>query len=140
MLRRLKRIGTKLSFQRPTDFHGNHLCVLILADAFRSEAYGQLAILIGLLAGDLRHDKIYSAVSWLSHKSKHSVKTVPAAQITAAFEGTQPGKKVAACYRGLLNAEVRVHLALDSKKPFLLYPPNPTLSTGLSEVTLVQFD
>lgn len=58
---------------------------------------------------------IYNVVSRLSHKLKHIVKSALAVEITTAFEGTELGKEVAACYRRLLNADFRVHLAVDSK-------------------------
>ena len=75
-------------------------------------------MLTALLFGDLSNGSIFHTISWLSHKSKRPVKSVPAAEILASAEAIDEGKSIAHAYSELLGVEVKVHLCVDSKDLF----------------------
>lgn len=61
---------------------------------------------------------IYHAISWISHKAKRPVKSVPAAEIFAASEGIDEGKTIAKAYSELLDIQLQLRIAVDSKDLF----------------------
>lgn len=118
ILRKLKKLGTAISYPRPTEKSENELSVLVFADASRTDDVGQLGVLTGLLIGEMKNNAIYHTISWISHKAKRPVKSVPAAEILAAGEGIDEGKVIAGAYSELLNMDIRVRLCVDSKDLF----------------------
>ena len=117
-VRKLKKLGKTISFPRPSDKAEYKLSVLVFADASKGDTYGQLGILAGRLVGNFKNSAIYHAVSWISHKSKRPVKSVPAAEILASSEAIDEAKGIAHAYSEILNIDVRVHLCVDSKNLF----------------------
>ena len=69
-------------------------------------------------SGDFKSDAIYYPISWLSGKSKRSVKSVPAAEILAASEGIHEENMKANTYSELLG--LKIQLCFDSKDFFTL--------------------
>lgn len=118
ILRKMKKLGTVISYPRPTDKREHELSVLVFADASRVDEAGQLGVLTGLLVGEMKSNSIYHPISWISHKAKRPVKSVPAAEILAAGEGIDEGKVIAAAYSELLDMDIRVRLCVDSKDLF----------------------
>lgn len=118
ILRKLKRIGTCMSYPRPTDNSQYVLTVLAFADASKSSENGQLGVLVGLLLGEMKMGSIFHPISWNSHKSKRPVKSVPAAEILATSEAIDESKMIAHAYMELLNLNVPVHVCVDSKDLF----------------------
>lgn len=106
----------------------HELRVVVFADASRTESYGQVGVIAGLLVDELQDGAIFHATSWLSHKAKRPVKSVPSAEILAAAEGIDEGKTVAATYSELLGMAVKLQVCVDSKD---LYS---TLSTQRNSV------
>ena len=92
--------------------------MLAFADASRSDDRGQLGVLIGLLIADLKSDTIFHAISWLSHKSKRPVKSVPAAEILASAEAIDEAKSIAHAYSQILDMKISVRLCVDSEDLF----------------------
>ena len=90
----------------------------MFADASRNDECGQLVALTGLLIGEMKKNAIYHAISWISHKAKRPIKSVPAAEIFAAAEGLDIGKTIAKAYSELLYMDIKVRLAVDSKDLF----------------------
>lgn len=66
----------------------------------------------------MNKDSIYHASSWISHKSKRLVKSVPAAEILAATEGIDEGKMIAQAYSEILGFDIKLRLCVDSKDLF----------------------
>ena len=91
IIRKLKKMGTTIKYPRPTDKKEYHLSILIFSDASRSDENGQHGIILGLLVGELERNAINHTLSWISHKSKRPVKSVPATGILAASEGIDEG-------------------------------------------------
>lgn len=118
ILRKLKKLGTVICYPRPTDQLERELSVLVFADASRTDDIGQLGVLTGLLVGEMKSNSIYHPISWISHKAKRPVKSVPAAEILAAGEGIDEGKAIASAYSELLDMDIRVRLCVDSKDLF----------------------
>ena len=114
----MKKFGTTIAYPRPADKEDYQLSVLVFADASRVDECGQLGVLTGLLIGKMKKNAIYHAVSWMSHKSKRPVKSVPAAEIFAAAEGIYEGKTVAMAYSELLDVEIKIRVLVDSKDLF----------------------
>lgn len=85
-MRKLKRIGTVLSYPRPTDKSEYNLSGLAFSDSSKPDDYGQVGVIIGILVGPLKKDEMFHAISWVSHKSKLPEKGIPAAEILAAAE------------------------------------------------------
>lgn len=118
ILRKLKKLGTTISYPRPIDTQAYDLSVLVFSDASWTDENGQLGVITGLLVGEMKQDAIYHPISWISHKSKRPVKSVPAAEILAASEGIDEGKSVAAAYSEIMDMDIRVRLCVDSKDLF----------------------
>lgn len=95
IVRKLKKIGTKISYARPTDVNDYDLSILVFSDASRVCQNGQICVITGLLVGEMKQDAIFHVPSWLSHKTNLPVKTVPAAEIMAATEGIDEGNMIA---------------------------------------------
>ena len=118
ILKKLKRLGTSISYIRP-DVKGEvPVSVLCFSDASKREAHGQVGCISGLLIGDFTKDAVFHPISWISHKSKRPVKSVPAAEVIAAAEAIDDAKTVAATYSEVLSMDVRVKLCVDSKDLF----------------------
>lgn len=58
ILKKLRHLGTSISYPRRTDKESYWLTVLALADATKACEYGQLRALVGLLVGDMKLDAI----------------------------------------------------------------------------------
>lgn len=63
----------------------------------------------------MKSNSIYHAISWLSHKSKHLLKSVPAAEMFAASEGIDEGKTISKAYLELQGMDIKLRLAVNSK-------------------------
>lgn len=120
ILRRLKKIGTTIRYPRPIETINQEVTVLVFTDASRIYDEAQLGAVLGLLFGGIEKDNIYHIVSWLSHKSKILVKSVPSAEILAAAEGTDEGKMVKQAHSELFNIDVKLQLYVDSKNMIYL--------------------
>lgn len=118
IIKKLKKLGTAISYPRPSDKCEQELTVLVFSDASRTDDRGQLGILTGLLVGELKSEAIFHTASWLSFVSKRPVKNVPAAEIFAAGHGIDNGKAVAHAYSQILNMNIPVRLCVDSKDLF----------------------
>ena len=118
IVRKLKRLGTAISYPRPTDKRDYELSILVFADASKPREHGQIGVLAGLLVGELESGSIFHSLSWISHKSKRPVKSVPAAEILAAGEAIDEAKSIAHAYRQLLGVKIGVQLCVDSKDLF----------------------
>lgn len=66
----------------------------------------------------MKNGSIYHIISWISHKTKSPVKSVPAAEIMAATEGIDEGKMIAMAYSELLGFDVNMKLCVDLKDLF----------------------
>lgn len=66
----------------------------------------------------MKTNAIYHVISWISHKSKRPVKSVPAAEIMAATEGIDEGKMVANAYSEIMDMVIRMRLCVNSKDLF----------------------
>ncbi len=118
IVRKLKKYGTSISYPRPTDKTKYKLSILVFSDASRVDENGQIGLLAGLLVGEMEKQSICHALSWISHKSKRPVKSVPAAEILAATEGIDEGKMIAQAYSELMAMEIKMQLCVDSKDLF----------------------
>ena len=118
IVRNRKRLGTTISYPRPTDTDEYRLTVLAYTDASKANEYGQVGVLIELLLGEMKTGSIFHAITWISHKSKRPVKSVPAPEIIAAAEGIGEAKIIAHAYRQLLNVNISVRVCLDTKDLF----------------------
>lgn len=76
-----KKNGTTISYPRSTDQSKYELSILSFADVSKGDIHGQLGTLNGFLVRNLANYSILHCASWLSHKSKRSVKSVLAAEI-----------------------------------------------------------
>ena len=108
ILRRLKKLGTKIFYPRPTDSSEYHLSILVFTNLSKGDDYGQLGVLTGLLLGNFNSDEIYHPISCLSHKSKRPVGSVPAAEILASFKGIDEGNMIVNTYLELLGLDIHV--------------------------------
>lgn len=92
--------------------------ILVFSDASRVDENGQIGIVSGLLLGELKEGTPYHILSWISHKTKRPVKSVPAAEILAASESIDEGKLLKKAYSELINVEVKLIVCVDSKDLF----------------------
>lgn len=115
---KLKKLGTTIAYPRPTDKVIHKLSVLVFTDASRTDDVGRLGVFTGMLIDEMEENAIFHAISWVSHKSKLPVKSVPAAEILAAFEGIDEGKTIAKAYTEVLDMEIKLRFALYYKDLF----------------------
>lgn len=94
------------------------LSVLSIASASKCDENEQLGIISGLWIGELTNESIFHVTSWLSHKSKRPVKSVPAAETLAASEEIDECEVSAFAYIELLGIDVPVNLCVDSNDLF----------------------
>lgn len=90
----------------------------MFSDASRVDENGQIGVLTGLLVGEMENNSIYHPLSWISHKAKRPVKSVPAAEILAATEGIDEGKTISSAYSELMCMDIKLRLCVDSKDLF----------------------
>lgn len=128
MVLKLKKLGTTIAYQRPTDKDQHELSVLVFTDASRTDDVGQLGVLAGPLVDEMKNNSIYHAISWMSHKSKRPVKNVPAAEIFAAPEGVDEEKTITKTYSEILDMDIKLRLTVDSKDIF------SSLSTQMNSI------
>lgn len=95
-----------------------HCQCLFFANLSSVEDHGQLGILARLLVGKFKKNAIYHAISWISHKSKRPVKSVPAAEILASTEVFDEARCAANAYSEILNLDIGDHLCVDFKDLF----------------------
>lgn len=116
----LKRLGSTISFQRPIDTAAYELNILVFSDAGRMKDIdtGKLGFIAGLVVGPIKEGCIFHTLSWTSHKSHRPVRSTGAAEILAAGAGFDNGKLLAQAYRLLLNVEIGLSAAVDSKDLF----------------------
>lgn len=89
--------------------------MLLFTDASKIDDVGQLGVVEGILIGGLKKDNVYHILSWLSHKRKRPVISVPAAEILAVAEGIDEGKMLAQAYSELFDIDINLQLCVDSK-------------------------
>ena len=102
-LQQLKKLGSAIKFQCPSDNKAYGLSVLVFADAGRPNDSAQLSVICGLLIGPLDEGSVYHTVSWLSHKWKRPVRSIAAGEILAAGEGIDEGLVLKRTYSLLLD-------------------------------------
>ena len=114
-LRQLKKLGSVIKYTRPFDEKDYQISVLVFCDAGRSTENARLSVISGLLIGSMESGSVYHAVSWFSHKCKRPVRSIPAGEILAAGEGIDDGVVLKRAYALLLDVDVDLIVALDSK-------------------------
>lgn len=118
IVKKLQKQGSSIHYSRPPLNTELELSVAVFADASKSDENGQLGIITGLLIGDMKEGSVFHNTSWLSHKSKRPVKSVPAAEIFAAAEGIYEGKMIAGVYSEIFKMKISLRLFVDSKDLF----------------------
>lgn len=118
IIRKLKRFRTSLYYQRPPTNTQVELSVLVFSDASKVDENGQLGMSCGLLVREMNEGSVFHPISWLSHKSRRPVKSLPAAEILAASEAIDEAKAVAGVYSELFDMEIKIRLCADSKDLF----------------------
>ena len=115
IVRKLKRLGTTISYNRPNNDKEIELNLVMFCDASKGDKNGQLGIITGLVMGDVEKDKIIHPISWISHKSKRPVRSTPAAEILAAGEGVDEGKVISCALTEIISIQINTNLIVDSK-------------------------
>lgn len=118
ILRKLKKWGSKILYKRPVLNEEIELSIVVFSDASRIDENGQIGIVSGLLLVELTEGTKFHALSWLSHKAKRPVKSIPSAKILAASEAIDEGKMLKKAYSELLNVNVKLIVCVDSKDLF----------------------
>lgn len=77
ILRKLKNLGTVISYPSPKDKLEREISVLVFADASKTDNVGQLVVLTGLLVSEMKKNGMFHPISWISHMAKRPVKSVP---------------------------------------------------------------
>lgn len=110
------------------------MSLLTHADASRSDPYGQLAVIFGLLAGGFAYNFIFHCLSWVSRKSKRPVNSVPEAEILASSEAIDEAKGIAHVLSEIMILGVKVHLFFDGKDLLSPHKRSAILYKGLLEL------
>lgn len=91
---------------------------LSFADGRKASDYCQLGAPVGLLINDVINDSIYHPITWIPHKSKEAVKSVPAPEILASSEAMDEMKAFNHAFKQLLNVDILSQLCANSKDLF----------------------
>ncbi len=118
IIKKLRKYGSTISCPRPPLKKEFKLKVLVFTDASRSDENGQIGVIAGLMLGDLEEGSTFHLLSWMSHKTRRPVKSIPAAKILAASEGIDEGKLIKGVYKELFNTDVQLQICVDSKDLF----------------------
>ena len=118
ILRSLKKHGTTIRYLRPEVKKADELTLVIFADASKSDQNGQIGVLCGLMFGNMSPESVFHLITWVSHKAKRPVKSVPAAEILAAGESIDEGKVIKLALVEMLGVKVNLHICIDSKDLF----------------------
>ena len=117
MIKKLQRLGSVSTYLSPCS--GSHqMSVLVFADAARPNGSGQLGILSGLLIGDFEESSVFHVLSWYSRLSKRPTKSIGSAEVLAAGMAVHEGILISSAFSRLLNANIPVIIAVDSKDVF----------------------
>lgn len=114
----LKKLGSTIRYVNNEKNNNHGFSIIVFSDASRLIDHGQLAFICGLLIGDLKSGSVFHTISWSSHKSKRPVKSIGAAEILAAGAAIDEGKLVRKAFQKLLNVDVTLSIAVDSKDLF----------------------
>ena len=114
-LKELQRLGSTITFGRPSDGKEYSISVLVFADAGKPSESVQLSTLWGVLIGSVQEGSFYHTVSWSSHKSKRPVRSIAAGEILAAGEAIDEGIMLKRTFSLLLDLSVELIFILDSK-------------------------
>lgn len=96
----------------------HHLSVLVFSDAGRQASRSQLSYIAGLLMRDIQATVPFHLLSWSSHKSRRTVRSIRAAEILAAVEAIDEGKILARTLSSIYSSRIPLLLALDSRDLF----------------------
>lgn len=98
------------------------------SDAGRSVQKSQLCNISGLLIDQMAEGTIFLRLSWSSHKSRHPFKSIYSADILAADEAIDEGKRLTRTLSSIYNTAVLLIVALYGRNLF------SSLSTKLNNV------
>jgi len=142
MLRSLKKLGTTVTFNRPSMKGSYAISLVVFADASRKQDHGQLGMLSGLLFGELSEGSTVHVLSWSSRKSKRPVKSIASAETLAVGEAIDEGKLLRNAFERLLNIEIELVIILDSKDLFdtLSTCRNATDRSIRADVNVIRFE
>lgn len=138
----LKRLGTTISYKRTPTGTIFPVSICIFADAGRLTDYGQLSTIGGVLLGDLAKDSPLYVLSWSSHKSRRPVESIGSAEILAVGEAIDDRKILKSTISIILNIEVKLIIATDSKDlfTFLSTQRNSIDKSIRADVTLIRYE
>ena len=111
----LQSLGTVDTYCRPAEKGKYEMSVVVLSDANRSDANGQLGYIAGIVIGDLKPGSPLHSLSWDSRKSKHPVRLIVSAETIAAAIAIDEGKIMVQSLRCLLNHLSKLKICFDSK-------------------------
>lgn len=75
-------------------------------------------MIVGILVGLLKKEAIFHAISWISQKSRHPVKSTPVAELLAAGKVINECKSIANSVQELLGIKIEMQLYVGSKHLF----------------------
>lgn len=81
----------------------------------RTDAYGQVVILSGLLLDEFKEGALFHVVSWMYDKTKRPIRSVPAAETLAAAKSVDEGKTIKGTYNEILSLDIELQIFVDSK-------------------------
>lgn len=102
-------------FRSPANGQTLRVSVLVFADSGRKKDYGQLSTLSRILFRSFAKNSIFHTLSWSSQNSKCFVKSVGAAEMSAASEGIDEAKVLRKVVAILLRISVDLAVVVDSK-------------------------
>ena len=142
LLRQLQKLGSTITFKRPSDTRSYSFKVLAFSDAARSNDHGQLAHISGLVIGDVSLNSIFHTLGWSSQKSKRPTKSVGAAETLAAGSAIDEGKTLVQAYQTLLNLNVDLVIVVDTKDLYdsLSTCRNATDKSIRADVSLIRYE
>ena len=141
-LRKLQKIGTQSCYPKPPHNTPVTVSIVVFADAGKTGDHGQLSFIGGLLLGPLTKGSNFYPLSWSSHKSRRPVRSIGAAEILAVGEAIDEGKILKSVVSSIVNANVKLLVATDSKDLFnaLSTQRNSIDKSIRGDVNLIRFE
>lgn len=117
LIRKLKKLETKISYPRPNYSSEYELSILVLPGTSKTDKNEQIGFITGLSLGYMKGTSIYHFLSSISQKLKCPcqlpVRNIPAVDTVAASEGIEEVKLISLSYSEIMNMDIMLKLCAD---------------------------
>lgn len=122
-LKQVKYIGSTATYPCIPDMDSHSLSLRVLSDSGRNSDREQLCSVAGLLVDGYCKRSLFHILDWSSHRAKHPVQFIGAAEILAAGEAIYVEKLLAKTLFAVFGIKIPLLMAVDSNDWFSSLSP-----------------